>query len=93
MWGGGGPATAAEFQIPVVALRLFLPQEDDEYLRGSGPDAGITTAGSDVVRAYLAALSVDLPPGLHTPHISGNRGNTICLAHARDVLGWEPLLR
>ncbi len=86
-------AAASQFSIPVVALRLFLPIPDDEYLALSGADPGITTAGSDVARAYLAALSVDLSPGFVTPHISGNRGGSIPLDHAREVLGWEPLIR
>ena len=83
-------AAAKQFRIPVVALRLFLPKPDDEYASMTGPDAGVATAGSDVAAAYLAALSAEVAPGFHTPHISGNRAGLIPLEHARELLGWEP---
>lgn len=86
-------AAARQFSIPVVALRLFLPTPDDAYIGMTGPDAGIATAGSDVANAYLAALSADIAPGFHTPHISGNSDDSICIGSARDLLGWEPLVR
>lgn len=86
-------AAAREFGIPVVALRLFFPKPDAEYVAMSGPDAGIATAGSDVANAYLAALAVDLAPGFHTPHISGNRDGTVSVRSARELLGWEPRIR
>ncbi|RMB61287.1 NAD-dependent epimerase/dehydratase family protein [Tessaracoccus antarcticus] len=85
-------AAATQFAIPVVALRLFLPKEDGEYLAMTGGDAGIATAGSDVARAYLSALAADLPAGFHTVHISGNRDETIVVGSARDLLGWEALV-
>ncbi len=86
-------AAAQEFSIPVVALRLFLPKSLEEYHSMTGPEAGIATAASDVAAAYLAALTTDVAPGFHTPHISGNRGGTIPLQYAKDLLGWEPLVR
>ncbi|MEO7587099.1 MAG: NAD(P)-dependent oxidoreductase [Arachnia sp.] len=86
-------AAAAQFDIPVVALRLFLPKRDDEYRSMTGPDAGIATAGSDVARAYLSALTTELPAGFHTAHISGNRDEAISVGSARQLLGWEPLVR
>ena len=86
-------AAATQFDIPVVALRLFLPKRDDEYRSMTGPDAGIATAGSDVARAYLLALTTELPAGFHTAHISGNRDEAISIQSARTLLGWEPLVR
>ncbi len=86
-------AAAKKFTIPVVALRLFLPKPDAEYTSMTGPDAGIATAGSDVASAYLAALSADLAPGFHTPHVSGNRDGRISIGYARELLGWEPLIQ
>lgn len=83
-------AVAAEFGVPVVALRLFLPKPDEEFATMTGSDADIATAGSDVAAAYLAALTADVEPGFHTPHISGNRGGTIRIQSAKDLLGWEP---
>lgn len=86
-------AASEEFAIPVVALRLFLPKPDAEFAALTGPDGDIATAGSDVANAYLAALAAPLPPGFHTPHISGNRGGAISIQSASDLLGWEPLAR
>ncbi|MDO5734969.1 MAG: NAD(P)-dependent oxidoreductase [Propionibacteriaceae bacterium] len=83
-------AAANQFSIPVVALRLFLPTPDDDYVVMADPRSGIATAGSDVAAAYLAALSTDLAPGFYTPHISGNRDGTISIGSARELLGWEP---
>ncbi|MGV8846690.1 NAD-dependent epimerase/dehydratase family protein [Tessaracoccus sp.] len=85
-------AASRQFAIPVVALRLFLPKPLEEYRSMTGPEAGIATAASDVAAAYLAALTTDVAPGFHTPHISGNRGGTISLEYAKDLLGWEPLV-
>lgn len=84
-------AASVEFDIPVVALRLFLPKPDEEFATLAGSDGDIATAGSDVANAYLAALTAPLPSGFHTPHISGNRGGTISIQSARGLLGWEPL--
>lgn len=86
-------AAAEEFTIPVVVLRLFLPKTEEDYAAMSGSDGGIATAGADVAAAYAAALAADLAPGLHTAHISGNRGATISIDHARELLGWEPQVR
>lgn len=86
-------AAADEFAIPVVALRLFLPKADEEYVDLAGTDGGIATAGSDVANAFLAALSTELSPGLFTPHISGNRDGTVSIEYAKELLGWEPLVR
>ena len=86
-------AAADQFAIPVVALRLFLPKPDDEYRNMTGTEAGIATAGSDVARAYLAALEANLTPGFHATHISGNSTGTVPSDHARALLGWEPLVR
>lgn len=87
-------AAAAEFGIPVVALRLFLPQPDDVYraLTVDDPGGDIGTAGSDVANAYLAALDARLPPTFHVTHISGNRDGSISSDHANELLGWRPLI-
>lgn len=86
-------AAAEEFTVPVVALRLFLPKEEEEYAAMTGSDGGVATAGTDVAAAYAAALTVDLEPGFHTAHISGNRDGTVSIGHARELLGWEPHIR
>lgn len=86
-------AAAQEFVIPVVALRLYLPKEDTEFRHLCDDDGGgLATAGSDVARAYLAALATPLEPGFHVTHISGNRGGQIPIAHAEKLLGWKPLM-
>lgn len=85
-------AAAAEFGIPVVVLRLFLPMPDEVYRTLTDSDGGIATAGSDVANAYLAALDARLSPGFHVTHISGNRAGKVSIAHANKLLGWRPLL-
>ncbi len=85
-------AAAAEFNIPVVALRLFLPKPDEVYRALADSDGDIATAGSDVANAYLASLDATLPPGFHVTHISGNRAGKISIAHANKLLGWRPLI-
>lgn len=87
-------AAAKEFNIPVVALRLFLPQPDDVYrsLTVTDPGGDIGTAGSDVANAYLAALCTELLPTFHVTHISGNRDGSIIIEHAHELLGWQPLI-
>ena len=84
-------ATGQEFGIPVVVLRLYLPKEDAELRALADEDGGdVGTAGSDVARAYLAALEAPLAPGFHVTHISGNRCGQIPIAHAEELLGWNP---
>lgn len=85
-------AAAEEFDIPVVALRLFRPTQDDVYRTLTGSVSDIATAGSDVANAYLAALDARLAPGFHVTHISGNRGGQVSIAHANKLLGWRPLI-
>lgn len=79
--------------MSVNALRLCLPTADDEWLEKT--QAGtptIATAGSDLARAFDAALNYR--NGFQAIMLSGDYENKLMnLSKAKRVLNWEPLKR
>jgi len=82
-----------EWGMSVNVLRLCLPQPDEQWLAEARPgEPTIATAGSDVARAFLAALT--FRAGYQVFHISGDYEEKLMrLERARALLGWEPLAR
>lgn len=87
-------AAVREHAITGVSLRLIGPLADEAWQTYDDPQSrDVMTAGSDVARAFLAAL--DTPTtGYRTCMISGDHtGDHIDGTEAAELLGWRPLAR
>lgn len=87
-------AATREHDMTGISLRLVGPLADDAWQVYDDPHSReVMTAGSDVARAFLAAI--DAPAaGYRTCMISGDHtGDHIDLTEAEDLLGWRPLAR
>lgn len=86
-------AASRQFDLPVVALRMVLPREDEEYLAAEDDQAELATSATDTAAAYLAALERDIPPGFHAVTISGNpRWGRKRQERASQLLDWLPTI-
>lgn len=87
-------AAYVEHSFPGISLRLVGPVPDEEWMAAGHSEHGdVITAGSDIARAFLAAVSASTP-GYETCMISGNYdGTLIDLTDADSLLGWRPLAR
>lgn len=79
--------------MSVNALRLCLPVSDEVWLeKTTTGEPTIATAGSDLARAFDAALRYR--NGFQAIMLSGDYENKLMnLSKAKRVLGWEPLMR
>lgn len=87
-------AAVREHGMSGISLRLVGPLADDEWQTYDEPGTReVMTAGSDIARAFLAAI--DAPTaGYRTCMISGDRtGAHIDLTEAAALLQWRPLAR
>ncbi|MHC9044519.1 NAD-dependent epimerase/dehydratase family protein [Microbacterium saperdae] len=87
-------AATREHDLTGISLRLVGPLADEAWQEYDDPHSrDVMTAGSDVARAFLAAL--DAPTtGYRTCMISGDHtGEHIDLTDAAELLDWRPLAR
>lgn len=87
-------AAVSRHRISGIALRLCwpLPDEDWQAYRDE-PNATFATAGSDLCRAFLAAVA-RRGRGFEAVAISGDhRQRYVDLGAARELLGWSPQAR
>lgn len=87
-------AAVREHDMTGISLRLIGPLSDEEWQTYDDPHTrDVMTAGSDIARAFLAA--VDAPTlGYRTCMISGDHtGDHIDLTEAAELLHWHPLAR
>ncbi len=87
-------AACRAHNLSVNSLRLCLPVTKEEWLDLSGKNQQtIQTEASDVARAILLALENN-SGGFQAFMISGDwQEKTMKLQKAREMLGWEPLMR
>lgn len=87
-------AATREHGISGISLRLIGPLSDEEWQSYDEPHTrDVMTSGSDIARAFLAAVDADTV-GYRTCMISGDHtGEHIDLTEAADVLQWRPLAR
>lgn len=84
-------AVAIDHGMSATALRLSFPMTDAQYLALGGPDKqALSSAESDVVSAFTAAVHVR-GTGFSAVQIASDpRERFHDLGPARDVLGWAP---
>ncbi len=87
-------AATREHDLSGISLRLVGPLADEDWQDYDDPHSrDVMTAGTDVARAFLAALEAPTT-GYRTCMISGDHtGDHIDLTDARELLGWRPLAR
>ena len=87
-------AATREHDLSGISLRLVGPLADDAWQVYDDPHSrDVMTAGSDVARAFLAALEAPTT-GYRTCMISGDHtGDHIDLTEAAELLDWRPLAR
>lgn len=87
-------AAALQWGLTVNALRLCRPLSMEDYQERMRLDIPhIATEGSDVARAFDAALQYR-PTGFEAFFISGDYDEQMMsMAKAKKLLGWEPLTR
>lgn len=87
-------AATREHDMAGISLRLIGPVSDEAWQAYDDPQSrDVMTAGSDVARAFLAALEAPVS-GYRTCMISGDHtGEHIELTEASELLGWHPLAR
>lgn len=87
-------AATREHGLSGISLRLVGPLTDDEWQIYDDPGSrDVMTAGSDVARAFLAAVDAQ-STCYRTCMISGDHtGDHIDLTDAADLLHWRPLAR
>jgi nucleoside-diphosphate-sugar epimerase len=85
----GEMAAAAEPSASILALRLMLPRNDEDWRRPT--TLHLAPMGpNDTRRLFLAALAFDRP-GWHVVQTSGDlEGKLFPNDCARELLGWEP---
>lgn len=87
-------AATREHDMTGISLRLVGPLADEDWQVYDDPHSrDVMTAGSDVARAFLAALDANTT-GYRTCMISGDHtGDLIDLTEAAELLDWRPLAR
>lgn len=87
-------AAVREHDMSGVSLRLVGPLSDEDWQVYDEPGTtSVMTAGSDVARAFLAAVDASTT-GYRTCMISGDHDGThLDITEADALLGWRPLAR
>ncbi|CAM3491270.1 NAD(P)-dependent oxidoreductase [Occultella aeris] len=86
-------AASRQFDMSVTSLRLVGPMSDDDWQTDISEHRDVVTAGSDVARAYLAALDLH-HSGFRALIISGDTDRAVIdWSGSRTALGWSPQAR